>query len=277
MGVTEILSENDPKLFLEADLVTGTLFRVGLGLAVIYSSRCPGKDSPNEDAALLLACSDDKCVFAVADGAGGARAGSEAACRAITSLAHAVRDKVVSGGEIRTGVLNGFEEGNRTVRELNVGAVTTLAVVEINKTLVRPYHVGDSLVLVVGQRGKIKQQTISHSPVGYGIEAGYLDETDAMFHEERHIVSNLVGTSEMRIDIGHTIELAPKDTVLIASDGLSDNLYLDEIVEIIRKGELLDIADELAKKSTKRMQNAGNTTPSKPDDLTFILFRLTDV
>ncbi len=57
-----------------------------------------------------------------------------------------------------------------------------------------------------------------------------------MHHEERHLVSNVVGTDDMRIELGPPLKLARYDTVLLASDGLLDNLYTDEIVELIRKG-----------------------------------------
>ncbi len=40
-----------------------------------------------------------------------------------------------------------------------------------------------------------------------------------------HIVSNVVG-----VDVGSALELAARDTLLIASDGLVDNLKTEEIV-----------------------------------------------
>ena len=80
---------------------------------------------------------------------------------------------------------------------------------EISNGSVRPYHVGDSVILLVGQRGKIKLQTVSHSPVGYAVEAGVLDEVEAMHHQDRHVVSNFIGSPEMRIEVGAPLRLAP--------------------------------------------------------------------
>ena len=77
-------------------------------------------------------------------------------------------------------------------------------------------------VLVTGGLGKIKLLTVSHSPVGMALESGLLDEAEAMHHEERHIVSNVVGSAGMRIEIGAKRKLAPRDTVLLASDGLAE-------------------------------------------------------
>ena len=146
---------------------------------------------------------------------------------------------------------------------------------EIQGRTVRPYHVGDSMVLVVGQRGKIKLQTVSHSPVGYAVESGMLDETEAMNHAERHLVSNIIGAADMRIEIGPTIELARFDTLLLASDGLFDNLHVDEIVQRVRKGPLKRVIRTLAEDCRRRMLDAEDDQPSKPDDLTFVAFRCT--
>ena len=70
----------------------------------------------------------------------------------------------------------------------DLGAGTTLAVVQITGDVMRRYHAGDSMILMVGQRGRIKVESIAHSPVGYGIESGLLDAADATTHEDRHLV-----------------------------------------------------------------------------------------
>jgi serine/threonine protein phosphatase PrpC len=137
----------------------------------------------------------------------------------------------------------------------------------------RSYHVGDSLIMLVGQRGKLKFQSVSHSPVGYAVEAGLMDETEAIHHEERNVVSNIIGTPDMRIDVGPAIKLAPKDTLLLASDGLPDNLYVDEIVSRIKAGPLLGAAEALVEDCRGRMQYSQQQRPNHPDDLSVILYR----
>ena len=72
------------------------------------------------------------------------------------------------------------------------------------------------------------------------------------------------------------MELRPRDTVLVASDGLTDNVHLDEIVERIRKGSLADGATSLMSLATRRMARESAGFPSKPDDLSLILFRKPD-
>ena len=77
----------------------------------------------------------------------------------------------------------------------------------------------------------------------------------------------------MRIEIGPQIKLAKRDTLLIGSDGLFDNLTVDEITSIIRCGPLLEAAQLLVNLCNERMQGIQNNYLSKPDDMTFILYR----
>ncbi len=266
-------SSPKPKLYLHQDMQQGDLHKIAGGQAVVYSARCPGKETPNEDAAALIPCNPQSGVLAVADGLGGVRAGEHAATLAIQTLARAIQEGLRDETMLRTAVLNGIESANQAVQDLGIGAATTLAAVEVQQDTVRPYHVGDSMILVVGQRGKIKLQTTSHSPVGFAVEAGLLDEKEAMYHEDRHLVSNVIGSAEMKIEIGPALRLSPRDTLLLASDGLFDNLHVAEIVARIRKGPLSAALERLAHDSRQRMTQPAAGQPSKPDDLTIIAFR----
>lgn len=264
----------DTQLFFQADMPQGEIFTLSGGIAAVFSARRRDKQTPNEDAAALIPVDGDAGILVVADGLGGSPAGEQASCLAIRQLVASIREAPGDDPSLRAAILNGIENANRAVSELGVGAATTLAVAEIRGHTVRPYHVGDSMILLVGQRGKIKLQTVSHSPVGYALEAGLLDETEAMHHAQRHVVSNVIGTPDMRIEVGSTIEMARYDTLLLASDGLFDNLHTDEIVQRIRKGPLERVMRTLADDCRLRMDSPKEGQPSKPDDLTFVAFRL---
>jgi serine/threonine protein phosphatase PrpC len=260
-------------IFTDVDMAQGERFDLGAGEAVVHSSSKPGRDGPNEDAAALISLGKDAGVAVVSDGAGGHPGGAEAAKLAVRAICDSVGGLGDDLQNLRGAIINGFESADRAIAALGTGAAATLAVVEIQGTHMRAYHAGDSMVLVTGQRGRIKWLTIPHSPVGYAVEAGLLDRGEALHHEDLHLVSNLLGTQDMRIELGATVELAPRDTVVLASDGLSDNLHLDEIVERVRKGPLPRAADEMAALGQKRMQTPTEGAPSKPDDLTFIAIR----
>jgi serine/threonine protein phosphatase PrpC len=262
------------KLLTEQDMSEGELGRFATGKAVVYSTRCPGKESVNEDAAALIPVSARAGVLAVADGLGGQPGGATAASIAIHALRACVGRAGSEPGALRTAILDGFEAANREVLALGIGAATTLVAVEVDGTTLRPYHVGDSAIVVVGQRGRMKLQTISHSPVGYAVEAGVLDESEAMHHEDRHLVSNMIGATDMRIEVGSPLQLARRDSLLLATDGLLDNLSSQEITELVRRGPLGDVSRRLVEAAGRRMKGPNGGHPSKPDDLTFIVFRL---
>lgn len=261
------------RLYLDSDMTDVEKVAVCGGLAVVSSRRSPIKETPNEDAAAVIPVNGQCGLLVVADGVGGVRSGDMAARLAVESLRDAVTDDLGDEFPVRAAIVNGIEEANRRIMDTGLGAATTLAVLEVNGRDIRPYHVGDSTIVVVGGRGKVKWQTVSHSPVGFAVEAGVLDEEEAMHHEDRHVVSNVVGSAEMRIEIGPEIRLAPRDTVVLASDGLLDNLTIDEIIARVRKGRLDKAVRRLAVDSRRRMTCSEEGQPSKPDDTTIIAYR----
>ena len=240
------------------------------GTCVVFSAPSP-EGGTNQDAAAVIPMTETSGVVAVADGLGGQRGGARAAERAVRCLADEVRDCGPTTA-LRTAILDGFEAANRAVQALAVGA-TTLVVLAIEDGRVRSYHVGDSSVLLCGGRGKLKLLTVSHSPVGFAVAAGVLDEEEAMHHEERHIVSNVLGSPDMRIEVGPRRRLAARDTAILASDGLLDNLHCDEIVERACRGDPVEAARSLVQEARRRILEPADGVPSKPDDLTLALFR----
>ena len=243
------------------------------GLAVACTARDPYKETENEDTVALIPYGPGAAVLVVADGAGGLPAGKRASLTAVTTLAASLQTAMDKTMLLRTAILNGIEAANEAVLGLANGSATTMTVITIEGLVARSYQIGDSEALVVGQRGLIKLQTTAHSPTGFAVEAGFLDEREALHHEDRHLVSNFIGTSDMRIDVGAGVELSPRDTIVVASDGLTDNVHLDEIVEHVRTGSMSESASAVAGLATRRMAAARDGQPSKPDDLSLILFR----
>lgn len=247
-------------------------FELPQGLVSIRSIKSPLKATPNEDAAAVIPLANGCLVAAVADGVGGTPSGREASRLAVQHLHRTLTAQPEPIESLRTAILDGVEKANRAVLGIGRGAATTLVVAELNRRKLRTYHVGDSELIAVGQRGRIKLRVIPHSPTGFAVEAGLLDEDEAVHHDQRHVIFNVIGAPDMRVEIGPPIELALRDTVLLASDGLLDNLFVDEIVETIRMGPLPAAADKLVERARERMSGNGDG-PSKPDDLTIVLFR----
>jgi serine/threonine protein phosphatase PrpC len=239
-------------------------------LAAFMSRRNPFKTGPNEDALGLFQVDGSSGVFAVADGCGGMRGGELAAKLALQSLEESLANNDTS--RLRAAILDGIEHANEAIRGLKLGAACTLAVVEWQDGMVRPYHVGDAKIVVTGGMGRIRYQSICHSPVGFAVESGWLHADDAMHHEDRHLVSNVVGCERMRIEIGPAIRLGPRDTVVLASDGLFDNVSIAEGVEWLRKGSLAESVHQLSRISSERMMGVAGA-PCKPDDVSLIAIR----
>ncbi len=267
------MADTDPVVLDGASEADQRILSPAGGMALAYTCRAPDKQSDNEDAVAVLPCGEDAAVLAVADGAGGLPGGRRASQTALASLGEAVAAALAGGQPMRSAILDGIEAANRAVLAIGAGSATTLTVVGIEGRDARTYQVGDSEALIVGQRGRIRAQTMAHSPTGFAVEAGFLDQHDALHHEERHLVSNFLGTADMRIDIGATVELQALDTVLVASDGLTDNLHGHEIIELIRKGPIEAAAAALTQLAAERMRTSDGSLPSKPDDLSLILFR----
>jgi len=257
--------------FIESNLDHPELHIIAHGKAVIYTHCAPYKETENQDSVCVMERSNGDGILAVADGVGGERAGSMASRTMIESLLDNFSTNTVQ--ELQSVLLSSVDQANHAILGQGVGAATTLAAVEINNEQIRPYHIGDSDILLVGQRGKIKFQTIAHSPVGYAVESGLLDQDEAVGHEERHYVSNVVGSNEMRIDIGPILTMSKRDRLLIASDGVSDNLLIQDIIELIRSGPIEKAAKRLLQACQQRMQEENSDPPGKPDDLSFILYQ----
>lgn len=261
------------QFYLACDAPDVDIYPFAGGTVAVGSFRHPFKETANEDAAVLIPVGDARGVLAVADGCGGMAGGEEASRLAVKSLARTVTRSRDDEAKMRVAILDGIENANRKVLAMGTGAATTLAVVQIDSDTIRPFHVGDSSVLLVGNRGKLKLKTVSHSPVGYAVHAGIIDEESAIHHEDRHLVSNVVGSTDAHIEVGARRKMALRDTLLIASDGLFDNLHTEEIVEAVRKGPIQDAARRLMGLCERRMNDPVEGSPSKPDDLSLILYR----
>lgn len=246
------------------------------GEAVLFSTKALDKTTGNEDAALFGELAGGVRVLAVADGMGGQPAGAEAAATAIEAVRRAVEraSERAERDSLRSAIFDAFEDANARLLDQGVGAGTTLVVVEVRDGAARAYHAGDSGALLVGQRGRVRLQTIPHSPVGYGVAAGMLEPDDTHHHDERHLLSNCVGSRDMRVEIGAPVRMAARDTLLLATDGVLENIERRELIEQIRSGPLLRAATELQARLRRTMAGEDPRLPAHPDDATALLFRL---
>ncbi len=263
---------NDMKPLVRFDALDEEASSVMLthGEVAYFSDRSPAKDSPNEDALGVIPVNEETTILVVADGLGGMPAGEQASQTVVECLIESLKNTDIS---IREAILNGIDDANQTILDLKTGSGTTVSIAELTGNKLRTYHAGDSLIILTTSHGNIKYQSLSHSPIGYALICGAINAENAMLHPERNLISNYVGCADMHINIGPIIELAPLDTLLLSSDGLSDNLYEDEICEYIRKGPMLEGINELIFNCQENMLEPLADRRCHPDDLTIISFR----
>jgi len=242
---------------------------------VVFSTRSPQKTTRNEDSVAWIAWSE-ALLIVLADGVGGQPGGGETSELAVSLVVDRfknINDDEISQDLFREGVLDAYEEANRVIWDLGTGSGTTLTVVTIIRDTVRVFNVGDSSTLVCGGKGKLKFTNTPHSPTGYAVAAGVLDADEALHHKERHLISNIVGSPEMHIDIGPVLRLAKRDRILVASDGLWDNMYMNEIIDAIKLVPSSRAARLLIQTCSNRMSNDGGNLPGHADDLSFVVVR----
>lgn len=261
--------------FVERDDAGVALWTTELFEAAYISAKGPDKDV-SEDALLGMALSDDSIIVCVVDGMGGMQNG-RAAARTSAAAIHDQLKRHEPGSSRRATLVEGFELAHAEVTAQCPGGGATAVAAVITPDFVQTVHAGDAEALVIGQRGRLKHRTVAHSPVSYAVHAGLLSEEDALVHPERHLVSNGIGIEGMTIQVGPKVRLARRDTIVLASDGLTDNVFEAEIVETLRKGPLSRQLDRLVHMTRERMDAALSAPESdaigKPDDLTVIAVR----
>ena len=267
-------SQTRPSLYLASNMSKVETTRCASGTVVAFSRRSPEKPTTNEDACAIFPLWPGAAVLVVADGVGGMKNGSKASAAAIRAFKRTLGE-IKQEQDLRNSMMDAIERANASVLRHCSGSATTIAAVEINNGYMRGYHVGDSAIMLVSARGRIKWVALAHAPVSYAIEAGVITEEEGMSHPERNLVANVLGDRDMFIEVGPRRKIAVQDTILLASDGLTDNLTTWDIADLVRRNPLSNRVAELMDLASNRMVPAspGADAKGKADDLTALVYR----
>lgn len=175
-------------------------------------------------------------LYIVADGMGGHKAGDYAssyAVRRFVEFAKRCEDvnpiTIMKKG-IRT-VNEGILAASREKEELSgMGTTFVIAVVEDHHLYVA--NIGDSRLYVLS-KDAIRQITLDHSLVEELIRTGQLDPLKVRNHPEKNIITRALGVSEEAVPDFFELELHMDEKVLMCSDGLTNMVEDDEILNII--------------------------------------------
>ena len=201
--------------------------------------------------------SEDRCqtdgkasLFAVCDGMGGEDNGEIASLIAVQNLSFD------SDGNVRDNALADLREINRLIekkrRELkcrNMGSTVAALFFWRNKAIA--YNVGDSRVYLC-RGGKLKRLSQDHNETSNLVESGLISEEDAKKEKGYHVLTQYLGVPEDEFIIepyfSGDIKIKTGDIFIICSDGVTDMITDDDILELIYQVPQGDDAYKIARK-----------------------------
>ena len=238
-----------------------------LHVAALSHAGMSGKK--NEDryaiSSYLLGNDDPRpAVFAVvADGIGGHRAGEVAAELAVNYITKGISES--TGRKPVKSLENAIQLASQAIashsagndNETGMGATCACAWVIENRLYTA--YVGDSRIYLV--RGKhIQRLTVDHTWVQEAFEKGIITAEQMRDHPNVHVIRRHLGGIKLpevdfrlRIDNEESDEesernqgfhLEPGDVILLCSDGLTDLVWDDEMLKIIRSKKDMKAAAE---------------------------------
>lgn len=186
-------------------------------------------------------------LLAIADGMGGHAAGEVASKIVISTLESLDEDRHLGDlmGALREAVL----DANRRIaaavqqsKELE-GMGTTLTALRFSGTQVGLVHVGDSRGYVM--RGEqLSQITHDDTYVQHLVDSGKLTPDEAKDHPRKSVILRALLGSDVEPDVSIR-EARAGDRYLLCTDGLSDVVTAETILETLRIPDLQECADRL--------------------------------
>lgn len=223
----------------------------------------------NEDN-LIVEEFDKYCLYAVADGMGGHKAGEVASSIAIESIKDCFIKK--NGREDfrpPSFIIESIKLSNNTIwkeAKLNqdyqgMGTTITMAVLDKETNTIYIGNVGDSRAYILRDNG-IRQVTTDHTYVNELLKDGEITVEEAKKHPKKNVITRALGGEEyVHADI-FEIEFHDNDILLLCTDGLTTHVSDDRILEIIKEYS----ASERVKKLIKQANDNGGT-----DNITIII------
>lgn len=198
-------------------------------------------------------------TFVIADGMGGHNSGEIASNLAVEFISNYILQfpeelqKHDTQGTIHEIIrLANMEIYQKSVEEPTFqGMGTTLILAMVTGRTLHIGHVGDSRAYLL-REGEMTRITTDHSYIEELIKSGSISREEAERHPKKNIITRALGCfNEVEADI-HTVELQEKDVILICTDGLTNMLNEDEIMNILTETKepeqtctkLIEIANE---------------------------------
>lgn len=213
----------------------------------------PGRQRDRNEDAVLRREIDDGELLAVADGMGGHADGELASVTALETFEASVfrltDDDNATVPDVLTAAVDAANEGVLDGTDPNRKSGTTLVAAYLVGKTATLVNVGDSRAYHVTHDG-IEQLTVDQSPVQRLVEEGVITKEEAEEHPQRNLVSQALGTSiEVEPDV---YERSITGTLLLCSDGLTEEVCDDRIRDIVAANDCIDeVAESLIERANE--------------------------
>ncbi len=198
------------------------------------------KRPQNEDSYLEM---NERGLFAVADGVGGAQAGDVASKMAVEILSEAFVN-LHAGGDVEELMKIAIERANQAIYQMSHDLAqlstmaTTVVALHVAENIATIGHVGDSRLYRLDAQGNLARETQDHSVVEEEVQAGRMTHAQAANHPNRNIISRALGADPVvEVDM-KTIMFEPNTTFLLCSDGITRHIDDAEIRELLFSGDM---------------------------------------
>lgn len=213
----------------------------------------------NQDAYAVGEFSDEVVWAVVCDGMGGAAGGNIASALAVKVISDKInasyREKM-RDASIKNMLDSALTAANIEVYDMadskpelhGMGTTVVCAIVRDNQAFIA--HAGDSRAYVLNN-GSINQITTDHSMVQMLLSKGKITNEEAEHHPDKNIITRAVGVDKMiEIDFDQ-IDLDDDSTLLLCTDGLSNYVTNDDIIQIMSDGKHYAFADRLVQRANE--------------------------
>lgn len=229
------------------------------------------KRPQNEDSFLEL---NERGLFAVADGVGGAQAGDVASQMAVEILGEAFTN-LRQNGDAEELMQTAIERANEAIFQMSHDLTqlstmaTTVVALHVSGTIATIGHVGDSRLYRLDPRGNFFRETQDHSVVEEEVRAGRMTPQQAANHPSRNVISRALGAdNSVEVDL-KTIMVEPDTIFLLCSDGITRHIDDFQLRELL-------IFKDSPENICRRMKEICYERGAE-DNLTAVIAKITDV
>ena len=223
----------------------------------------------NEDNLLVV---EDRDLYAVADGMGGHAGGEVASLTAVEALKAAYNNERTADA-----LADAMRHANRAVwsragedsslRGMGTTMTAVALVDEDGEEVLAVANVGDSRAYLL-RDGELDQLTDDHSLTEELVRRGELTPEEAAIHPQKHILTRVLGMdTEVEVDCFRVVPYRG-DRVLLASDGLFNELDDGQIASLLRR---LADPDEAARELVRAAKSSGGN-----DNITVVVVDVVD-